>query len=106
MVTPEMPVMTITELGSLWIIAEVPESQSGVLKAGTPVEIRFPSLPGETVSGRLDYVYPELNMETRTVRARVTLDHPPAAIRPEHARVGQPRRGRRRRRSSISRAAR
>jgi Cu(I)/Ag(I) efflux system membrane fusion protein len=82
MVTPAMPVMTITELGSLWIIAEVPESQSGALKAGTPVEIRFPSLPGETVSGRLDYVYPELNLETRTVRARVTLDHPPAAIRP------------------------
>lgn len=82
MVTPEMPVLAITELGSLWVIAEVPESQSGALVAGTPVEIRFPSLPGETVGGRLDYVYPELNMETRTVRARITLDAPPAAIRP------------------------
>jgi Cu(I)/Ag(I) efflux system membrane fusion protein len=82
MVTPEMPVMSITGLGSLWIVAEVPESQSGALKAGIPVEIRFPSLPGEVVSGHLDYVYPELNMETRTVRARITLDHPPAALRP------------------------
>jgi Cu(I)/Ag(I) efflux system membrane fusion protein len=82
MVTPEMPVMAITEVGSLWVIAEVPESQSGVLRVGAPVEIRFPSLPGETVGGKLDYVYPELNMETRTVRARITLDAPPAAIRP------------------------
>ena len=82
MVTPEMPVMAITELGSLWVIAEVPESQSGVLRAGMPVEIRFPSLPGETVAGKVDYVYPELSMETRTVRARVTLDAPPATIRP------------------------
>jgi Cu(I)/Ag(I) efflux system membrane fusion protein len=81
-VTPEMPVMTITELGSLWVIAEVPESQSGALKVGAPVEIRFPSLPGETVAGRLDYLYPELNMETRTVRARIALARPPATLRP------------------------
>jgi len=81
-VTPEMPVMTITELGSLWVIAEVPESQSGALKVGAPVEIRFPSLPGETVAGRLDYLYPELNMETRTVRGRIALSRPPAGIRP------------------------
>jgi Cu(I)/Ag(I) efflux system membrane fusion protein len=82
MVTPEMPVMTITELGSLWVIAEVPESQSGSLRVGASVEIRFPSLPGETVAGKLEYLYPELNMETRTVRARITLDRPPATIRP------------------------
>ena len=82
MVTPEMPVMAITELGSLWVIAEVPESQSGALRVGAPAEIRFPSLPGETVAGRLEYLYPELSMETRMVRARITLDAPPAAIRP------------------------
>jgi Cu(I)/Ag(I) efflux system membrane fusion protein len=74
--------MTITELGSLWVTAEVPESQSGSLRVGAPVEIRFPSLPGETVAGKLEYLYPELNMETRTVRARITLDRPPATIRP------------------------
>jgi Cu(I)/Ag(I) efflux system membrane fusion protein len=82
MVTPEMPVMAITDLGSLWVIAEVPESQSGALRVGSPVDIRFPSLPGETVAGRLDYLYPELNMETRTVRARITLVNAPATVRP------------------------
>ena len=82
MVTPEMPVMTITELGSLWVIAEVPESQAAGLRVGTSAGIRFPSLPGEPVTGRVEYVYPELNMETRTVRARITLDRPPVSIRP------------------------
>jgi Cu(I)/Ag(I) efflux system membrane fusion protein len=82
MVTPEMIAMTITEVGSLWVIAEVPESQSGWVRQGTSAELRFPSLPGETVTGRVEYVYPELNMETRTVRARVTLEAAPAAIRP------------------------
>jgi Cu(I)/Ag(I) efflux system membrane fusion protein len=82
MVTPEMVAMTITELGSLWVIAEVPESQAGALRTGAAAEIRFPSLPGETVAGTVDYVYPELTMETRTVRARITLERPLAAIRP------------------------
>jgi Cu(I)/Ag(I) efflux system membrane fusion protein len=82
MVTPEMVAMTITEVGSLWVIADVPESQAGALRVGATAAIRFPSLPGETVAGTVDYVYPELAMETRTVRARITLERPPAAIRP------------------------
>ena len=82
MVTPDTMVLTITELGSLWVIAEVPESQAAWVRSGTAAELRLPSLPGETLSGRVDYVYPELNMETRTLRARVVLDRPPAGIRP------------------------
>jgi Cu(I)/Ag(I) efflux system membrane fusion protein len=82
MVTPDMVAITITELGSLWVIAEVPESQAGWVSAGVEAEIRFPSLPGEPVRGRVEYVYPELNMETRTVRARITLEGAPAAVRP------------------------
>jgi Cu(I)/Ag(I) efflux system membrane fusion protein len=82
MVTPDMVAMTITELGSLWVIAEVPEAQSAWVVAGTEAEMRFPSLPGQRVAGHVEYVYPELNMETRTLKARITLDAPPTAIRP------------------------
>ena len=82
MVTAQMPVMTITDVGSLWVIAEVPEAQSADLAVGAPAEIRFPSLPGRSVQGRLDFVYPELDAETRTVRARITLEQPPHGIRP------------------------
>jgi Cu(I)/Ag(I) efflux system membrane fusion protein len=81
MVTPDMMAMTITELGSLWVIAEVPESQAAWVSPGTSAELRFPSLPGETLEGRVQHVYPELNMETRTVRARIVLERPVAAIR-------------------------
>jgi Cu(I)/Ag(I) efflux system membrane fusion protein len=82
MLSPDMIAMTITELGSLWVIAEVPESQAGWLEAGTHAQVRFPSMPGETVHGKVDYVYPELSMETRTIRARITLDQPPAGVKP------------------------
>jgi Cu(I)/Ag(I) efflux system membrane fusion protein len=82
MVTPEMMVMTITELGSLWVIAEIPESQAGWVRTGTAAEIRLASLPGETLAGRVDYVYPELSMETRTLRARIVLDGARQGLRP------------------------
>jgi Cu(I)/Ag(I) efflux system membrane fusion protein len=82
MLTPEMSAMTITELGSLWVVAEVPESQSSWVRQGTHAEVRFPSQPGEPIPGRVEYVYPELNMETRTVRARIVLDAPPQDVRP------------------------
>ncbi|MGB7904450.1 MAG: efflux RND transporter periplasmic adaptor subunit [Steroidobacteraceae bacterium] len=82
MLTPEMSAMTITELGSLWVVAEVPESQSSWVRQGTHAEVRFPSQPGQPIQGRVEYVYPELNMETRTVRARIVLDAPPQDVRP------------------------
>ncbi len=75
--------MTITELGSLWVVAEVPESQSAWVRQGTQAEVRFLlAARCEPIRGRVEYVYPELNMETRTVRARIVLDAPPQDVRP------------------------
>jgi Cu(I)/Ag(I) efflux system membrane fusion protein len=82
MLSPDMIAMTITGVGSLWVVAEVPEAQAGWLERGTHAIVRFPSRPGETVHGTVDYVYPELNMETRTLRARITLAEPPAGVKP------------------------
>ena len=79
--TPDMAALTITGTGSLWVMAEVPEAQSAGLGIGAVAEIRFPVLPGEVYTGRIDYIYPELNAQSRTVRARITLDTPPAAVR-------------------------
>lgn len=82
MVTPEMIVLTITELDSLWVIAEIPEAQSGWVRQGTEAELEFPAMPGRTLSGQVEYVYPELDAETRSVRARITLEAPPGVLRP------------------------
>jgi Cu(I)/Ag(I) efflux system membrane fusion protein len=82
MLTPAMSAMTITELGSLWVVAEVPESQSAWVRQGTQAEVRFSSQPGAMIRGRVEYVYPELNMETRTARARIVLEAPPPNVRP------------------------
>jgi len=81
-VSPDTMALTITGLGSLWLIAEVPESQAAWVRPGTAAELRLPSLPGETFAGRVEYVYPELDVATRTLRARVVLERADSGVRP------------------------
>src|SRR5690606_37086582 len=82
-VTPNMEVMSLADLSSLWLLVEVPERQSSWVAVGQVVELRLPALPGAVFEGRIDYLYPGLNARTRTLRARVQLDNPGERFRPD-----------------------
>ena len=81
-VTPSMPVMTLGSLDTVWVIAEVFERQSGWVEPGLPVEWQFAHRPGETVQATVDYVYPQLDAMTRTLKVRVRLPNPDHTLRP------------------------
>lgn len=70
------PLFTISNISTLWVIANVPESQVGLLRVGTPAEIRSAALGEAGVSGRVTYIDPMLNEETRTARVRVEMANP------------------------------
>lgn len=82
MVQPGMPAFTLTDLSSVWILVEVPEAQAALLRQGQKAESRVQTLPGKVFEGRIDYIYPELNAQTRTVRARIALANPGLALKP------------------------
>ncbi|MSQ64036.1 MAG: efflux RND transporter periplasmic adaptor subunit [Betaproteobacteria bacterium] len=82
MVQPGMAAFTLTDLSSVWIVVEVPEAQAAMLRIGLRAQTRVQTLPGRTFEGRLDYIYPELNAQARTVKARITLANPGMALRP------------------------
>ncbi len=65
------PLFTIANLSSVWVIANVPEAQVGVLQLGTPAEIRSAALGSSALAGRVNYIDPKLNEETRTARVRI-----------------------------------
>ena len=94
-VTSGMAIMNLADLSEVWVIGEVPESQGAWLKAGQSAEVTLPGAGGEPVSGRLDYLYPEISAATRTVRVRVVVPNQGRALRPGmSARIaiqGQPR---------------
>ena len=82
MVQPGMAAFTLTDLSSVWVIVEVPEAQASLLRTGLRADTRVQTLPGRIFEGRVDYVYPELNAQTRTIKARITLANAGMALRP------------------------
>ncbi len=81
-VTPATEIMRIAELDKIWVIAEVFERQSGWVKAGQNAMVELDYLPGKTWRGIVDYVYPELDPKTRTLKVRLRFDNAATALRP------------------------
>lgn len=73
---------TIAGLNRVWVIAEVFESDVGLIRSGIPVEVVVNALPGETFTGRVDYVYPTVGERSRSMRARVVLPNPGGRLKP------------------------
>lgn len=66
---------TISNISTLWVIANVPENQMPSLHIGTPAEIRVAAFGKGVINGRVSYIDPQLNEETRTGRVRVEVDN-------------------------------
>jgi Cu(I)/Ag(I) efflux system membrane fusion protein len=80
-VTPGQSIVTIAGLSRVLVVAEVPEASLGDIHVGLPVKISFPAYPGEFREGRVDYIYPKLDPQSRTARVRITLDNPRGRLR-------------------------
>lgn len=72
----------IVDLSRVWIEGEVFEPDLSSVYVGQRVTAEFPALPGEERAGRITYVYPTLNPETRTARVRVEMANPDLRLKP------------------------
>ena len=81
-VTPATEIMSVAKLNRVWVIAEVFERQSSWVKPGQTAEVELDYLPGKTLEGVVDYVYPELDPKTRTLRVRLRFDNADELLRP------------------------
>ncbi len=81
-VMPGTNLVRIAGLSSVWVVAEVPEAQAGLVVAGAPVEVRAAASPDRALRGAVEALLPEVNAATRTVRARVVLANPGGALKP------------------------
>jgi len=75
-VSPGDSIVTIQGLGQVLVIADVPESSLGGIHVGQPAEISFPAYAGDLRRGRVDYIFPSLNAQSRTAQVRITLPNP------------------------------
>jgi Cu(I)/Ag(I) efflux system membrane fusion protein len=75
-VMPGATLFRINGLSSVWANAQVPESQSALLRPGARVQATSPSAPGTTFSGTVQAILPDVNAATRTLTARMELANP------------------------------
>ena len=81
-IQPGATLYKLADLTSVWITAEVPETQAAWLNPGDSAEIEVPAHPGERFAGQVDYLYPELTQATRTLKVRVLVKNPSKHLRP------------------------
>ena len=81
-VTPATEIMSVAELDKIWVIAEVFERQASWVKAGQKSTVELDYQPGKSWHGVVDYVYPELDPKTRTLKVRLRFDNAAMALRP------------------------
>ena len=81
-VKPNMEVLALVDLSSIWIQVEVFEREAEWVKVGNTAEITLSYIPGRTWKGGVEYVYPSLDPLTRTLRARLKFENPDEALKP------------------------
>jgi Cu(I)/Ag(I) efflux system membrane fusion protein len=88
MVTEGMYVMrgeqlfTVADLDPVWVEVQVFEKDAANLRPGDRVSLKSPVHPGKTFSGKVTLILPELDMDTRSFRARVEVSNPALLLRP------------------------
>jgi cobalt-zinc-cadmium efflux system membrane fusion protein len=76
------PLMTIADLSTVWIVADVYEHDLAYVRSGQRAHVTVPVLEGRRYEGNIAYVGSVVDATTRTARARVELSNPDAALRP------------------------
>jgi Cu(I)/Ag(I) efflux system membrane fusion protein len=72
----------VSDLSSVWVVADVFEQDIGLVKTGATATVRINAYPDKSFEGKVSYVYPTLNADTRTVPVRVELANPDMLLKP------------------------
>ncbi|HSI01680.1 MAG TPA: efflux RND transporter periplasmic adaptor subunit [Reyranella sp.] len=77
------PIYTVGDLSTVWLIANVRESDAPKMKVGAQVEVTVLAYPGRTFNARLAYVAPALDPNTRRLPVRAEILNPGRELLPE-----------------------
>jgi len=77
------PIYTVADLSRVWIILDAYESDLAWLRYGQDVEFEVEAYPGESFNGRIVFIDPTLNPQTRTVKVRIDMPNPDGRLKPD-----------------------
>ncbi|MBI1750685.1 MAG: efflux RND transporter periplasmic adaptor subunit [Acidobacteria bacterium] len=82
-VSPEMDLYTITDLSTVWMLAEVFEYEVPYVRVGQEATVRLSYTPGKTYTGKVNFINPGVDPKTRTVRVRIELPNLGLDLKPD-----------------------
>lgn len=82
-IMPGEKMFDITDLSHLWVIADIYEYELPFIKVGNQAVITLAYLPGVEMISRIDYIYPSLSTETRTIKIRLKLTNRNNQLKPQ-----------------------
>jgi cobalt-zinc-cadmium efflux system membrane fusion protein len=80
-VDPSMPLFTVVDLSTVWVIGDLFERDFGRARVGSAVTITSAAYPGTTLRGRVSYIDPQVQPATRTAKLRVEVPNPGTRLR-------------------------
>ncbi|HEV2423625.1 MAG TPA: efflux RND transporter periplasmic adaptor subunit [Terriglobia bacterium] len=81
-VQPETKLYTIADLSTIWVYAQVFETDLGKVRAGEPASVTVDAYPGLSLAGHVDQVLPQLDTTTRTARVRFVFSNSALKLMP------------------------
>ena len=80
-IDPATALFTIVDLSTVWVIADLYERDFAKVREGSPVTVTSSAYPGLTLRGRVSYIDPQVQQETRTAKLRVEVPNPAGRLR-------------------------
>ena len=77
------PVFSIGDLSTVWLVADVPETDAPYIERGQTVEVRVLALPGQLFKAKLTAIGAQVDAVTRRVPVRATLANPDGKLKPQ-----------------------
>jgi Cu(I)/Ag(I) efflux system membrane fusion protein/cobalt-zinc-cadmium efflux system membrane fusion protein len=81
-VQPETRLYTVADLSSIWVNAQVFQTDLGKITPGNPAEVTVDAYPGHIFRGRVDSILPQVDMNTRTARVRLVFANLSLKLKP------------------------
>lgn len=81
-VDPSTELITIADLSRVWVLAEVPEANIRDVRPGSAALLEFAGASIMSRSARVEFIYPTLSEDTRTLRVRFSVPNPDGGLRP------------------------
>jgi Cu(I)/Ag(I) efflux system membrane fusion protein len=79
---PGETLFQIADLSKVWLLVDVFEQDLDWIKLGQTVSVNIKAYPDNAFNGAVDFIYPTLNIDTRSVKVRVELDNSQGLLKP------------------------